>query len=152
YAGDEVIAVACDTEEHAADAIRAIKVVYEEMDALVTEEDALKKDLKTVQGVGQTRDKSNVKVVREDKSNDIDAAFGKADVGHEGQYGAATINHHCLEPHGLVAEWDKDGNLTVWCSTQAVAGITGQLAGKLLVPVAKIKCITHYMGGGYGSK
>src|SRR5262245_19985319 len=37
YAGDEVVAVACDTEEHAADAIRAIKVEYDILPALVTE-------------------------------------------------------------------------------------------------------------------
>ena len=36
-------------------------------------------------------------------------AFKKADVVHEGEYGVPTICHQCLESHGLVAEWDKDG-------------------------------------------
>jgi xanthine dehydrogenase YagR molybdenum-binding subunit len=152
FAGDEIVGVACDTEEHAADAVRAIKVEYEFLDALVTEADALKNDLKTVPPVGMKKDTNNVKVAREDKSNDIDDAFKKAEVVHEGEYGAATINHQCLEPHGLVAEWDKDGNLTLWASTQAVAGVAGQVAGRLAIPPAKVKCITHYMGGGYGSK
>ena len=52
----------------------------------------------------------------------------------------------------MVAEWDKDGGLTLWASTQAVASIAQQVSGKFQVPVTKIKCITHYMGGGYGSK
>jgi len=73
-------------------------------------------------------------------------------VVHEGEYGAATINHHCLEPHGLVAEWDKDGGLTLWASTQAVAGVADTAAKVFAVPALKVKCITHYMGGGYGSK
>src|SRR2546423_12672606 len=30
YAGDEVLGIACDTEEHTRDAIRAVKVDYEE--------------------------------------------------------------------------------------------------------------------------
>src|ERR1700733_1029492 len=47
YAGDEVLALAADTEEHAHDAIRAVKVVFEEKPHLVVEEDALKKDLAT---------------------------------------------------------------------------------------------------------
>src|SRR5258708_1452137 len=74
-AGAEIVAVACDTEEHAADAIRAIAVKYEILDALVTEKDALAKDLKTVQPVGPQRDARNVKVAREDKSTDLDDAF-----------------------------------------------------------------------------
>ncbi len=152
YAGDEIVGVACDTEEHATDAVRAIKVEYEILDALVTEADALKNDLKTVSPVGTKKDTNNVRVAREDKSNDIDDVFKKAEVVHEGEYGAATINHNCLEPHGLVAEWDKDGGLTLWASTQAVASIAQQVSGKFQVPVTKIKCITHYMGGGYGSK
>src|SRR5262249_3435343 len=79
-------------------------------------------------------------------------AFSKADAVVEGQYGAATICHQCLESHGLVSEWDKDGNLTVWASTQAVYGTAQALAGYFRIPITKVKCITHFMGGGFGSK
>src|SRR5262249_14546610 len=41
YAGDEVMALAADTEEHAADAIRNVKIEYEVLDFFVKEEDAL---------------------------------------------------------------------------------------------------------------
>ena len=34
-----------------------------------------------------------------------------ADVTVEGSYGVPAICHQCLESHGLVAEWDKDGGL-----------------------------------------
>ncbi len=152
YAGDEVVGVACDTEEHALDAIRAIKVEYDPLSALVTEEDALKNDLKTVPPVGNNKDARNVKVARQDKSDDIDQAFQNAAVVHEGEYGAATINHQCLEPHGLIAQWGDDGGLTLYASTQAVFSIAQQVSGRFQVPITKIKCITHYMGGGYGSK
>src|SRR5262245_23185605 len=47
YAGDEVLALAADTEEHAHDALRAVKVEYEVLPHQVDEEDALKKDLQT---------------------------------------------------------------------------------------------------------
>jgi CO/xanthine dehydrogenase Mo-binding subunit len=40
YAGDEIAAVAADTEEHARDALRAIKVEYEVLDHVVSEEEA----------------------------------------------------------------------------------------------------------------
>src|SRR5262249_52930227 len=60
--------------------------------------------------------------------------------------------HQCLESHGLVAEWGEDGGLTVWASTQAVTGTAAALAGHFGIPATKVKCITHYMGGGFGSK
>ena len=71
----------------------------------------------------------------------------------EGTYGVPVISHQCLESHGLVAEWDADGGLTVWASTQATVA-TAAATGR---PIrrsrpTKVKCITHYMGGGFGSK
>jgi xanthine dehydrogenase YagR molybdenum-binding subunit len=40
----------------------------------------------------------------------------------------------------------------VWASTQAVAGVAGALATIFRIPPARVKVITHYMGGGFGSK
>ena len=37
----------------------------------------------------------------------------EADAVVEGDYGVPIICHQCLETHGLVAEWDQDGSLTV---------------------------------------
>src|SRR5205823_2652646 len=62
------------------------------------------------------------------------------------------IAHQCLEAHGLVAEWGPDDTLTLWCSTQATTGVAGNLATAFKIPTTKVKCITHYMGGGFGSK
>jgi xanthine dehydrogenase YagR molybdenum-binding subunit len=149
YAGDEVIAVAADTEEHAADAVRAIKVDYEVLEHLVHEEDALRaKDKKTVGG----RDKSNLNVGQEFTKGNVDNAFKEATAVVEGEYGVPVVCHQCLESHGLVAEWDSEGGLTVWCSTQATTGTAAELARHFKLPPTKVKCITHYMGGGFGSK
>jgi xanthine dehydrogenase YagR molybdenum-binding subunit len=155
YVGDEVIALAADTEEHCLDALRAIKVDYEVLPFLVKEEDALKEDRKTVSPVrGQS---NNVGKPARGKSEDFEKGLAAAQVIHEGTYGVPVISHQCLEPHGLVAEWDKDGGLTVWASTQAVTGTADQLAKYFAdkgvdLPASKVKCITHYMGGGFGSK
>jgi xanthine dehydrogenase YagR molybdenum-binding subunit len=155
YAGDEVLGIACDTEEHAHDAIRAVKVDYEQLPFLVKEEDALKEDKQTVPPQGGQR--NNVRPSVTGQTNDVDAGFKAADKVVEGTYGMPVICHQCLESHGLVAEWDKDGGLTVWASTQAVMGTADELAkyfvGKGIdLPANKVKCITHYMGGGFGSK
>jgi xanthine dehydrogenase YagR molybdenum-binding subunit len=147
YAGDEVAAVAADTEEHALDALRAIKVEYDVLDHFVYEEDALKEPTK------KTTAQANVGAPQTGNKGDVEAAYAKADAVVEGTYGAPTICHQCLEPHGLVAEWDSDGGLTVWASTQATVTTAQQLSGpRFGVPATKVKCITHYVGGGFGSK
>jgi xanthine dehydrogenase YagR molybdenum-binding subunit len=157
YAGEEVFAVAADTEEHARDALRTVKVEYEVLPFLVKEEDALKEDKETAPPLQNSR--KNVRAgAGGGQTQNVDDGFQKADATHNGTYGVPVICHQCLESHGLVAEWDKDGGLTVWASTQAVTGTAQALAGyfagkyKIDLPATKVKCITHYMGGGFGSK
>src|SRR4051812_15638238 len=41
YAGDEILAVCADTEEHAEDVLRAVRVDYQQLPFFVKEEDAL---------------------------------------------------------------------------------------------------------------
>jgi xanthine dehydrogenase YagR molybdenum-binding subunit len=149
YAGDEIVALAADTEEHLHDALRAIKVKYLVLDFFVTEQNALKNPSKKTVGGGGT---SNVGAPGEATKGNVEQAFKEADAVVEGEYGVPTICHQCLESHGLVAEWDKDDNLTVWCSTQAVTGTAQALANTFKIAPTKVKCITHHMGGGYGSK
>ncbi len=147
YAGDEVAALAADTEEHAADALRAIKVKYEQLPFLVKEEDALKSKEGTLGGG------TNIKPAGEFTTEDFATkAYQGVAARSEGHYGVPTICHQCLESHGLVAEWNQDGGLTVWASTQAVDGTAKALATHFKIPAPKVKCITHYMGGGFGSK
>lgn len=148
YAGEELLAIAADTEEHANDALRAIKVTYKPLPHAVQEQDGLTGKTNTV----GTKDPTNLFGKREDNTGNVEAAFKAADAVVEGTYGIPVIAHQCLEPHGLVADWDKDGNLTLYMSTQAVGVIPTQFALAMKVPPAKVKCLTPYMGGGFGSK
>jgi xanthine dehydrogenase YagR molybdenum-binding subunit len=150
FAGDEVAALAADTEEHAHDALRAIKVEYEPMDYFVREEDALKNpNKKTVPGGGTG---NSIPGGKEYSKGNVEDAFKKADAVVTGTYGIAVICHQCLESHGLVAEWGQDGGLTVWASTQATVSVANALAQRFNIPPTKVNCLTPHMGGGYGSK
>jgi xanthine dehydrogenase YagR molybdenum-binding subunit len=151
YAGDEILALAADTEEHANDAVRAIKVEYDVLPFYVDEQDSFKKppQNRTVPGKGD----GNVMKPQAGTKGNVNAGFEAAEAVVEGTYGAAVISHQCLESHGLVAEWNADQTeLTVWASTQATVGTAQQLAGAFNIPATKVKCITPYMGGGFGSK
>jgi xanthine dehydrogenase YagR molybdenum-binding subunit len=157
YAGDEVLAIAADTEERALDAVRAVIVEYDDLPFLVKEEDALKTDMHTVPPIGPKKERQNVRPPIGGKTGGFEEGLRKAHATVKAFYGMPVICHQCLEPHGLVAAWDKDGGLTVYASTQAVVGTAGELASYFSgqgidLPLTKVKCITHYMGGGYGSK
>jgi xanthine dehydrogenase YagR molybdenum-binding subunit len=148
FAGDEVIAVCADTEEHAADCLRAIRVEFAPLPFLVKEEDALAAVApSTAGGPNVTRGGAF------STNNFVGELFTDAAATVEASYGVPVICHQCLEPHGLVAEWDENlQNLTVWASTQAVPLTAGALAQRFRIPATRVKCITHYMGGGFGSK
>jgi xanthine dehydrogenase YagR molybdenum-binding subunit len=138
--GDEIVMLAADTEEHAMDGIRAIKVEYEVLPHVVNEND--------VAGAGDA-----AKPAGEKLNGDPDAAFKREDiVTVEGDYGIGTITHCCLESHGVVAEWTAEDQLTLYISTQNVSGIAGQLTGVLKIPASNIQVICQNIGGGFGSK
>jgi xanthine dehydrogenase YagR molybdenum-binding subunit len=152
YAGAEVLAVACDTEEHCDDVIRAIRVDYETLPFQVKEEDGLR--LRKEAGTAAPGLASNVGVGGGGAASTgfNDTAFDGLTV-NEATYTIPVICHQCLESHGIVCEWDdKLENLTVWASTQSVPLTAQALAPALRIPAANVRCITHYMGGGFGSK
>ncbi|MGA2700487.1 MAG: xanthine dehydrogenase family protein molybdopterin-binding subunit [Isosphaeraceae bacterium] len=146
YQGDDIAAVAAETEEQARDAVRAIKVEYEVLPHVVTEHQAM------AEGAPEVFKGGNVRKGRAQTKGKPDEAMGKADVVIEGTYSLPVITHVCLEPHGLTARWDGPDKLTVWASTQAVQVVAGELADALGIPVANVTVLTDYMGGGFGSK
>jgi xanthine dehydrogenase YagR molybdenum-binding subunit len=150
FAGAEVVAVAADTEEQAEDVRRAVRVDYEVLPHLVREQDALLPNAPRTMGGNQTNVRPGGEFATE---NFEQQAFQGAAAEVRGTYGVPVICHQCLESHGLVAEWDQDQqNLTVWASTQAVPLTADLLAQHFRIPATRVKCITHYMGGGFGSK
>ncbi|MEW5981362.1 MAG: xanthine dehydrogenase family protein molybdopterin-binding subunit [Acidobacteriota bacterium] len=146
YEGEEVAAVAADTIYQAWDALRAIKVEYDLLPHVVTEEDAAKTDAPAV------RDGGNVPPAgRPYERGDVAAGFASADVVVERTYTTPCELHHPAELHGCVAKWDGS-RLTVWESTQGVYAIQNSVAAALNLPLANVRVIGHYMGGGFGSK
>jgi xanthine dehydrogenase YagR molybdenum-binding subunit len=150
FAGDEILAIAADTEEHCDDCLRAVRVEWTPLAHFVKEADSLTSTTNTVGGPG-----ANNIVAAGDFTTDkfADVAFAGAAATHQGSYGVSLISHQCLESHGLVAEWDdKQENLTVWASTQAVWATAERLRVVFNLKPGRVKCITQFMGGGFGSK
>jgi xanthine dehydrogenase YagR molybdenum-binding subunit len=133
FVGDEVAAVAADSEEIAEDALRLVAVEYERLPFKVAlEEDAS----------GKTQTKCR---------GDVAAGLREADLVIEDVFTTQTALHNCMEPHGCVAAWEA-GRLTLHESTQGLFSVRCEVAGKLGLPEDHVRVITQHMGGGFGSK
>ncbi|MEJ2007248.1 MAG: xanthine dehydrogenase family protein molybdopterin-binding subunit [Acidobacteriota bacterium] len=147
WAGDEIAAVAAVNEQIAEDAVRAIKVEYEQLPHLVREED-----------LKRAESESRTKPAGETTTGDPSKAFQDPDaVVSEGYYGLPVITHCCLESHGSTVEWTDAKSLKTWTSTQNVSGGPGQFGKglrlrKVEVEDGNIETICQYIGGGFGSK
>jgi xanthine dehydrogenase YagR molybdenum-binding subunit len=146
HEGEEVAAVAAETPYQAWDAIKAIKVKYEILPFVADERKALESGAPAIHeggnrsGEDQTYERGNV-----------EKGFAEADVVLEETYRTESELHTPMELHGCVANWDGD-RLTVWESTQGVYGVQARVAEVLGLPLAHVRVIGPYMGGGFGSK
>jgi xanthine dehydrogenase YagR molybdenum-binding subunit len=145
YQGQEIAAVAAETEEIAEDAVRLIKVDFDVLPHLATVEQAMRSEAPLV------FEKGNVTEAAVRQEGDVEAALKNAAHIVEGTYSTQVQTHTSLETHGGICEWDGD-KLTAWVSTQAVHATREGTANALQVPQPNVRVITDYMGGGFGSK
>jgi len=166
YVGDPIAAVAAVTPEAAQAAVDLIKVDYQPLAFVVDLEDARKPDAPRVfthpvhgesfaggnpAGAALPQQGNVLGPNKSGSRGDAAAGFADADVVVEHEFRTQVQTHCCLEPHGLVADWRKDG-LTVYMSTQFTAGIRAELAAAFGLPLSRVRVIVDAMGGGFGSK
>ena len=146
FESEAVAAVAADTPQLAWDAVRAINVEYEVLPFVVDERAAL------AAGAPPVHDGGN-RVAEPEKYSrgDVAKGFAEANTVLEASYRTATEIHCPTEPHGCVARWDGP-RLTIWESTQGVYPVQQRVATSLEMPLANVRVIGSYMGGGFGSK
>ena len=146
HEGDEIAAIAAETPYQAWDAIRAIKVEYDVQPHVVDETEAVKHEAPSVHQGAHRAGKPSVY-----QRGDVAKGFAEADVVLEQTYRTACEIHAPMETHGSVARWDGN-KLTVWDSTQGAYGTQSGIAQALRLPLANVRVIGQYMGGGFGSK
>lgn len=133
FIGDELAAVAAESEEIAEDALRLIEVDYEALPCAVGLEDG-------VRGKPQLQ-----------RRGDIDNGLREAEVVVDAVYTTQTALHNALEPHGCTAHWEDD-SLVLHESTQGIFAVRDEVAEKLGMPKERVRVITQHMGGGFGAK
>ena len=148
YWGEGVAAVAALSEEIAEEALDLIDVEYEELPAALTLEQALAPDAPVIH---QRPDNLVVDPVVV-KRGDVERGFAEADLVIEGSYELGRPTPAYMEPNVCVCQWDDEGKLTIWISTQTPFMVRGILAEVLGLPHSKVKVLVDHMGGGFGAK
>jgi CO/xanthine dehydrogenase Mo-binding subunit len=146
FEGEEVAAVAAETPQQAWDAARAIAVEYDVLPFVVDERTALKSGAAAVHEEGNL-----VGEPERYQRGDVARGFAEADKVVEMSFRTEAEIHTPMELHGSVARWDGP-RLTVWVSTQGVYSVQQRVAAVLDMPLANVRVIGSYMGGGFGSK
>lgn len=153
YTGDEVAAVAAISEEIAEEALGLIEVRYEVLPAVFSAEEALKPDAPKIHPDGNLVPMAPGRPYTYSKQvGDIEKGFAEADLILERTYGTHMQSHCPMETRTCIADWDAEGKLTLWDSTQKPFEINVELANAVGLPLSKVRVITPYVGGAFGSK
>lgn len=165
HVGDPVAAVAALDSDAAEEALRLIEVEYEELPAVLDVHEALEPgatlvhesvrvpesgfaDLAEIKPVEGTNICTHFKLNR----GDIQKGFAESDHIFEDIFTLPATQHCFLETHACIASVEPGGRITVWATTQNPFVVRTQLANIFKVPVAKVRVIVPYLGGGYGGK
>ena len=150
YHGEEVASIVAETEQAARDALALISVTYDELHFVTDIEAAAEPTAPQIRpgaSPGSNRTTEPDVFTR----GDVEAGFAIADATVSMHFKTPCALHNAFETHGSVAHWEQD-ELTVWDSSQNIFGIRAALAERLDIPLAKVRVICRYMGGGFGAK
>jgi aerobic carbon-monoxide dehydrogenase large subunit len=149
YAGDAVAVVVADSREHAADAIEAVDVDYEPLDAVLEIEQALADDAPLVHP-----DFDNNEVYTWSLENgDVERVFSEAPVVVKERYYHPRLIPNAIEPRGVVVQSEPaTGDVTLYSATQIPHVVRTTLSLTLGMPEQKLRVVAPAVGGGFGSK
>ncbi len=158
YRGEPIAGVAAESEDAAEEAVKLIEAEYEDLPAVFDIDEAMEPDAPLVHDGGNQAgypgpmpaDKPYPRFVT--RNGDVNKGFAEADFIIEDTYSQPRPRQACtMEPVQFIAKWDGD-KLTAWASSQAVHNKRVFLATWLGLPLHKVRIISPYVGGGFGSK
>jgi xanthine dehydrogenase YagR molybdenum-binding subunit len=144
YAGQPVAMVVADTLERAQHAATLVRMSSAEAPSTTT------LDQGRDQAYEPERIFGGLVPGRMERGN-VDAGLAEAAVRVEATYRFAANHHNPIETSATTAVWDDD-QLTLYDSTQGITATRLTAAALLGLPPTKVRVITRFVGGGFGSK
>ena len=159
YFGHAIAAVAAVNVHAAEEAAALIEVEYEVLPPVMDVRKAMQADSPILLGDLRTDElgkkgevPSNIAAHYQEQVGDVEKGFQDAAVIVEREFFTSMVHQGYIEPQNATAQYNPDGQLTIWCSTQGAFGVREQVAEILEIPVSKIRVIPMEIGGGFGGK
>jgi len=146
FYGETVAIVAAETLEICDEALKLIKVEYEELEGVFDPAEALKPGAYLV-----GEDDTNLVCQYKVRKGDVIEGFAKADLIIENTYNVPQVDHIYMEPECGTAWLGEDDIITIRASTQVIEHFRG-IAEVLNIPQNKVRVIAPMVGGGFGGK
>ena len=144
YYGQPVAFVVATTFEQARSASKLIKIDY----ASVTPGEH---EMKSRLAQGELQKTFFGEPLIDGSKEDFDKAFAAAAVTVDGQFTTPAHSAAPMEPPATLAYWEGS-KLTVHCSAQLINSAQQGVASTLGIPLANVRLLSRYIGGGFGSK
>lgn len=148
YYGDDVAAVIAENEVAASQALRALKVEYEELPFVLDVHKAMEDDAPQI----HEKYPNNVLKHTSIRNGDYENAIKEPGLTKvEGWYQTPTVQH-CHIENPVCYAYMEQGRIVVVTSTQ-IPHICRRVVGQALgIPWGKVRIIKPYIGGGFGNK
>jgi xanthine dehydrogenase molybdenum-binding subunit len=145
---DELAAVAADTPQIAAEAVKRIRVTYEDLPVITSPEEARADGAPVI----HPKTPDNIPFQYDYSHGDVEQGIRESDVIVEDTFRVQRQAHCCLGTSGIIASFAADGRLTLHSLTQVPFLYKHELARIIRVPAEMIRIIQPPIGGGFGSK
>jgi len=145
---DEVAAVAATTQEIAEQALRQIRVEYEDLPALFSPEEALAEGAPVI----HASHPDNVLMNYDYAHGEIERGEAESAEVVEGTFELHRVTHCCIGPCVVLAAFDASGRLTIYSQTQVPFLYRNDMAKITGIPAANIRVVQPPICGGFGSK
>lgn len=156
YVGDRVAVVAAETPELAEQALKLIKVGYEELPAVLHPRHALEPNAPRLhpekESSGIFDSARNIAAHIRSEVGNVEQGFAQADLVVEGEYFVSPSQQVPLENHTVVTYFDEDDCLVVRTNCQAFHYIRRTLARILDLPARRIRVVSTETSGSAGGR
>lgn len=160
FAGEPVAVAVAVSERVAHEALKLVKVDYEPLPFAIYPKDAIAEGAPIIhEKLMEYRVAPYVNPVGKNiyqhfkiRKGEVEEAFKNADAVVEGETWFPYIHHVQLEPHCAVAQYNLDGSMTMYSTTQAPFVVQNCIRELHELPLSKIQVIAPYIGGGFGGK
>ena len=148
YIGDEVAGVAAVDEDTALKALDLIEVEYEQLPAVFDTMDAMASDTELI----HEDFPNNINIHVNIETGEVDENFEKSYYVREDTFTAPEESYFQAEPYAVVARFDEDECLEVWCPNGGPHMKSKPLSNSFKLPLHKVKIKKIAIGGAFGGR